>query len=53
MRSARPDRKAIVDDVLPGCVAPVMEQAAVLPKIALQKAGWDETVPGTLFRRKL
>ena len=37
---------ARVDDVMLGCVAPVMEQGSVLPKIALQKAGWDETVPG-------
>ena len=35
-----------VDDVMLGCVAPVMEPGAVLPKIALQKAGWDAGVPG-------
>ena len=35
-----------VDDVMLGCVAPHMEQGAVLPKIALQKSGWDESVPG-------
>lgn len=40
-----------VDDVLLGCVAPVSEQGAVLPKIALQKAGWDETVPGAQVNR--
>ncbi len=40
-----------VDDVMLGCVAPVMEQGAVLPKIALQKAGWDETVPGAQVNR--
>jgi acetyl-CoA C-acetyltransferase len=40
-----------VDDVMLGCVAPVMEQGAVLPKIALQKAGWDETVPGAQLNR--
>ncbi|MEQ8481999.1 MAG: hypothetical protein RIC18_15195 [Hoeflea sp.] len=45
--------KAKVDDVLLGCVVPVMEQGAVLPTIALQKAGWDETVFGALFYRKL
>ena len=40
-----------VDDVMLGCVAPVMEQGAVLPKIALQKAGWDESVPGAQLNR--
>ncbi|MDA9009404.1 acetyl-CoA C-acetyltransferase, partial [Alphaproteobacteria bacterium] len=42
---------ARVDDVLLGCVGPVMEQGSVLPKIALQKAGWDETVPGAQVNR--
>ena len=40
-----------VDDVMMGCVAPHMEQGAVLPKIALQKAGWDQTVPGAQVNR--
>src|SRR5258706_13022752 len=40
-----------VDDVLMGCVGPVMEQGAVLPKIALQKAGWNEGVPGAQLNR--
>ena len=40
-----------VDDVLMGCVAPVMEQGAVLPKIALQAAGWNEGVPGAQLNR--
>lgn len=40
-----------VDDLLMGCVGPVMEQGAVLPKIALQKAGWDESVPGAQLNR--
>jgi acetyl-CoA C-acetyltransferase len=40
-----------VDDVMLGCVAPVMEQGSVLPKIALQKAGWDESVPGAQVNR--
>lgn len=40
-----------VDDVMLGCVAPVMEQGAVLPKIALQKAGWDKSVPGAQVNR--
>ena len=42
-----------VDDVMLGCVAPVMEQGAVLPKIALQKAGWDESVPGAQLNLSL
>lgn len=40
-----------VDDVMLGCVTPVREQGAVLPKIALQKAGWDESVPGAQVNR--
>jgi acetyl-CoA C-acetyltransferase len=40
-----------VDDVMLGCVMPVMEQGSVLPKIALQKAGWSETVAGAQVNR--
>ena len=40
-----------VDDVMLGCVMPVKEQGAVLPKIALQKAGWDEKVAGAQVNR--
>lgn len=40
-----------VDDLIMGCVGPVMEQGAVLPKIALQKAGWDEKVAGAQVNR--
>jgi acetyl-CoA C-acetyltransferase len=40
-----------VDDVMLGCVAPVMEQGAVLPKIALQKAGWSEKVAAAQVNR--
>ncbi len=40
-----------VDDLMMGCVAPVMEQGAVLPKIALQKAGWAENVAGAQVNR--
>ena len=40
-----------VDDVMLGCVAPVVEQGSVLLKIALQKAGWDESVPGAKVNR--
>jgi len=42
---------ARVDDVMLGCVAPHMEQGSVLPKIALQKAGWDQSVPGAQLNR--
>ncbi|MEM6440355.1 MAG: acetyl-CoA C-acetyltransferase [Pseudomonadota bacterium] len=40
-----------VDDVMLGCVMPTGEQGSVLPKIALQKAGWDETVAGAQVNR--
>ncbi|MEJ5219452.1 acetyl-CoA C-acetyltransferase [Cognatishimia sp. D5M38] len=40
-----------VDDIVLGCVSPVQEQGAVLPKVALQKAGWDESVPGAQVNR--
>jgi acetyl-CoA C-acetyltransferase len=42
---------ARVDDLIMGCVAPVQEQGAVLPKIALQKARWDIAVPGVQINR--
>ena len=42
---------ARVDDLLLGCVSPVLEQGAVLPKIALQKAGWSQEVPGAQLNR--
>lgn len=40
-----------VDDVMLGCVMPVREQGSVLPKIALQKAGWHESVSGAQLNR--
>ena len=40
-----------VDDVLLGCVSPFAEQGSVLPKIALQKAGWAESVAGAQVNR--
>ena len=40
-----------IDDVMLGCVSPVNEQGAVLPKIALQKAGWDESVAAAQLNR--
>ncbi len=42
---------ARVDDVMLGCVSPLGEQGAVLPKTALQVAGWDESVPGAQVNR--
>lgn len=51
MRTRHDLDTARVDDVMMGCVAPHMEQGSVLPKIALQKAGWDETVPGAQVNR--
>ena len=42
---------ARVDDVMLGCVMPHMEQGSVLPKIALQKAGWDESIAGAQVNR--
>ena len=42
---------ARVDDMVLGCVSPVREQGAVLPKVALQKAGWDDSVPGVQVNR--
>lgn len=40
-----------VDDVMLGCVSPFAEQGSVLPKIALQKAGWAESVSGAQVNR--
>ncbi|MGB3247145.1 MAG: acetyl-CoA C-acetyltransferase [Sulfitobacter sp.] len=40
-----------VDDLIMGCASPMMEQGSVLPKIALQKAGWDEKVSGAQLNR--
>ena len=40
-----------VDDVVLGCVTPVQEQGAVLPKIALQRAAWAQQVPGVQVNR--
>jgi acetyl-CoA C-acetyltransferase len=40
-----------VDDVMLGCVMPVKEQGSVLPKIALQKAGWSERVAAAQVNR--
>ena len=40
-----------VDDVLMGCVSPVFEQGSDIARIALLKAGWDQSVPGVQLDR--
>lgn len=42
---------ARVDDVIMGCVAPVLEQGSCIAKAAAQSAGWDENVPGVQLDR--
>jgi acetyl-CoA C-acetyltransferase len=42
---------AAVDDVVMGCVTPVGEQGAVIPKTALLKAGWPHTTAGVQVNR--
>lgn len=51
MRTRHDLDTARVDDLIMGCVAPVQEQGTVLPKLALQKAGWSETVAGAQLNR--
>jgi acetyl-CoA C-acetyltransferase len=40
-----------LDDIVFGCVAPVGEQGAVIPRIAALNAGYDERVPGQQLSR--
>jgi acetyl-CoA C-acetyltransferase len=40
-----------LDDVVFGCVAPVGEQGAVIPRVAALNAGYDERVPGKQLSR--
>ena len=42
---------ALVDDVIMGCVAPVLEQGSCIAKAAVQSAHWDESVPGVQLDR--
>ena len=42
---------ALVDDVIMGCVAPVLEQGSCIAKAAVQSAPWDESVPGVQLDR--
>ena len=41
----------LVDDVILGCVEPVLEQGGNLPRIAVLHAGWDQAVPGVQINR--
>lgn len=40
-----------VDDLVMGCVSPVDEQGAVLPKLALLSSSWDQSVSGQQLNR--
>ena len=40
-----------VDDVVMGCVSPLGEQGAVLPRIALLTSSWDQSVAGVQLSR--
>jgi acetyl-CoA C-acetyltransferase len=40
-----------LDDIVFGCVAPVGEQGAVIPRVAALNAGYDECVPGKQLSR--
>lgn len=43
--------KAQVEDVICGCVTPIGDQGANIPRIALLKAGYPVTVPGVQINR--
>ncbi|HUP25343.1 MAG TPA: acetyl-CoA C-acetyltransferase [Thermoanaerobaculia bacterium] len=40
-----------VDDVVFGCVSPIGEQGACIPRMAVLNAGWDQSVPGVQINR--
>lgn len=40
-----------VDDVIMGCVSPVGEQGSDIAKMIVQRANWDESVPGVQLDR--
>lgn len=40
-----------VDDVIMGCVGPVLDQGADVAKMIAQNAGWDESVAGVQLNR--
>ncbi|MDR3418790.1 MAG: acetyl-CoA C-acetyltransferase [Nevskia sp.] len=41
----------LVDDIVFGCVSPVAEQGAVIPRVAALNADYDESVPGRQLNR--
>jgi acetyl-CoA acyltransferase len=43
--------KALVEDVICGCVTPLKEQGSNIPRLALLKAGYPVTVPGVQLNR--
>ena len=40
-----------VDDLVMGCVSPLKDQGAVLPRIALLMSSWDQSVAGVQLNR--
>ena len=42
---------AKVEDVILGCVTPLMDQGSCIAKAAVMSAGWDESVPGVQLDR--
>eukprot|EP00818_Percolomonas_sp_WS_P006478 CAMPEP_0117443264 /NCGR_PEP_ID=MMETSP0759-20121206/4602_1 /TAXON_ID=63605 /ORGANISM="Percolomonas cosmopolitus, Strain WS" /LENGTH=377 /DNA_ID=CAMNT_0005235227 /DNA_START=302 /DNA_END=1435 /DNA_ORIENTATION=+ len=45
------EHKDQVEDVIGGCVTPIGDQGANIPRLALLKAGFPETVPGVQINR--
>ena len=43
--------KAWIDDIIAGCVSPIGEQGANIPRLALLKAGFPFEVPGVQLNR--
>jgi acetyl-CoA acyltransferase len=43
--------KSLIEDVICGCVTPLREQGANIPRIALLKAGFPVHVPGVQLNR--
>ena len=42
---------AKVEDVILGCIAPLMDQGSCIAKAAVMSAGWSESVPGVQLDR--
>jgi acetyl-CoA C-acetyltransferase len=51
MHERNPIDTSVVDDVVLGCVTPVMEQGANIARTAALYAGWDLDVPGMQINR--